>query len=310
MTIRNYQPGDEAAQAEVFNVAAGPLPKFKAATADEVARRYRAVGFDPATRFYAVEGDAIVGYAGFDANGRVSYPWCRPGAEGVQGPLFDAVLSAMRRRGFPEAWAAYRADWEPVLRFLRDRGFVPAREMVNFVGEVARMPRDPVPAGHRIKPLGREDLPKLQSLGAGIIRDDAPELLEDFFWENPYFGPESLFGLRRDDGAVVGAALLIINPSYADPTKIDAAMPCFRLGALGTERERHKRVNGLFSCAFEDEGVATALLAEAARRLAEAGVTHVAAQAPSDRPGLCAFYDRHFGRQGSFPILSRRLRDA
>ncbi len=104
--------------------------------------------------------------------------------------------------------------------------------------------------------------------------------------------------------------MLIINSNYADPTKIDAGMPCFRLGALGTERERHKRVNGLFSCAFEDEAAATALLAEAARRLAEAGTDHIAAQVPSDRPGLCAFYERHLGRQGSFPILSRRLRDA
>ena len=29
-------------------------------------------------------------------------------------------------------------------------------------------------------------------------------------------------------------------------------MPCFRLGAFGTERERHKRVTGLFSCVFAD----------------------------------------------------------
>ena len=85
-------------------------------------------------------------------------------------------------------------------------------------------------------------------------------------------------------------------------------MPCFRLGAFGTERERHKRVNGLFSCVFVDEDEATLLLTAAlAPQASRSGLTHVAAQAPSDAIALCAWYDRHFQRQGSFPIVSRRL---
>jgi hypothetical protein len=310
MQIRTYQPGDESAQVEIFNLAAGPLPKFKPATVDEVRRRYRADGFDPSTRFYAVENGRIVGYAGFDLNGRISYPWCLPGAEDVQGPLLDAVLFTMNGRRVLEAWAAYRADWSAVLAFFEDQRFIRAREMINYVGEVARMPRDPVPEGQALTPLGPEDLPRLLDVGSGIIRDDAPDLLEAYFWENPYFQPESLFALKpadRDD--LLGVALLIDNAGYADPTKIDPAMPCFRLGALGTERERHKRVNGMFSCAFEDESAGTVLLAEAARRLGSAGTDRIAAQAPSDQPELCAFYDRYFDRQGSFPILTRRLRE-
>jgi hypothetical protein len=85
-------------------------------------------------------------------------------------------------------------------------------------------------------------------------------------------------------------------------------MPCFRLGAFGTERERHKRVNGLFSCAFADESEGELLLsAPDWRRARKAGLAHVAAQAPSDAIALCAFYDRIFQRQGAFPILSRIL---
>src|SRR5947209_2893116 len=115
MLIRHYQPGDEEAQARIYNTAASRLPSFKPATAEEVARRYQAPTFDPATRFYAVARGEVVGYAVFDRNGRISYPWCLPESDDVQGPLFDAVLEAMTRLGLREAWAAYRADWTPVL---------------------------------------------------------------------------------------------------------------------------------------------------------------------------------------------------
>ena len=107
---------------------------------------------------------------------------------------------------------------------------------------------------------------------------------------------------------MLGASLLVTSDRFADPSKIDAAMPCFRLGAFGTERERHKRINGLFSCVFLDEAEGELLLsAPDWSRARQAGLTHVAAQAPSDSPALCAFYDRHFQRQGAFPILARHL---
>src|SRR3954469_22690263 len=114
MRIRTYQPGDEVAQAAIYNAAAGPLPRFKPATADEIARRYRSAEADLGTKFYAVDGERIVGYAVFDPNGRVSYPWCLEGSESARDPLLDAVLAAMSERGLPEARAAYRADWSPV----------------------------------------------------------------------------------------------------------------------------------------------------------------------------------------------------
>ncbi|MDR3636949.1 MAG: hypothetical protein P4L84_24295 [Isosphaeraceae bacterium] len=82
---------------------------------------------------------------------------------------------------------------------------------------------------------------------------------------------------------------------------------CFRLGAMGTESERHKRVNGMFSVVFRDEADGATLLAEVVRRFERDGLTHVAAQSRSDATSLTAFDDRYFERQGSFPIYARRL---
>lgn len=307
MQIRNYLPGDEEAQARIFNAVAKTLPAFKPATADEVTRRYGRTDPDPASKFYALDASTgAVGYAVFHPSGRVSYPWCLPGFEAAQQPLLDAVLEAMAGRGLAEAWSAYRADWSAVLAFFSERGFTVSREMVNFIAETADLPATPVPPGLAFGPLGRADLPRLLELGRGLLADDDLDRLGVFFWENAWFGPESLFALRAD-GAIVGAAQAIASAAYADPTKLDAAMPCFRLGALGTERERHKRVNGMVSCVFEDESIGEALLAEAARRLGAAGLPHAAAQSPSDRPDHVAFYERFFRRQGAFPILALRL---
>jgi len=73
--IRTYQPGDEDAQAHIYNTAAATLPGFKPATAGAVDRRYPATGHDPASRFYAIDGHgAVVSYARFNPSGRVGYP--------------------------------------------------------------------------------------------------------------------------------------------------------------------------------------------------------------------------------------------
>lgn len=307
MPIRHYQPGDEEAQAHIFNVAAGPLPKFKPATVDEIRRRYQTIDPDPKSKFYAVEGDKVLGYAVLNPNGRISYPWCLPEAESQRTPLLESVLAELKRRNASEAWVAYRADWQPVVQFFKDHGFSEKRQMINYVAELDRLPESSIPDGWHVEPLSADALPSLISLGAGVLPDDEPETLQHFFWENPFFGPESLLVLRDQSERMVAGALLIGNRGFADPTKLDSNMPCFRLGALGTERERHKRVNGMFSCVFETEAAGEVLLAEAARRLRQAGLTHMAAQASSDTPGLCAFYDRYFERQGAFPILRRTV---
>jgi hypothetical protein len=309
MVIRAYLPGDETTQVAIFNASAAGLPGFKPATVDEVARRYRTVDPDPASKLYADEDGEVVGYAVFNPNGRVSYPWCLPHAQAQRGPLLESVLAAMCQRGHTEAFAVYRGDWEPVLTFFQAHGFSPARTMINYAAERAGLPRSAVPSDQVIRPLERGDLPQIVELGRRLFAASDRATLGEFFWKNPFFDASSLFALApaSDPGKLLAAALLIANPAYADPTKIDAAMPCFRLGAFGTESQRHKRVSGLFSCVFDSEPAAETLLAEAVRRVEAAGLTHLAAQAPSDQPALVAFYDRFLRRQGSFPILRRAI---
>src|SRR5512135_273697 len=67
MLIRSYQPGDEGAQARIYNTVADALPGFKPASPDEVARRSRTSVPDPASTLYAVEGGEVVGYAVLNA---------------------------------------------------------------------------------------------------------------------------------------------------------------------------------------------------------------------------------------------------
>ena len=95
------------------------------------------------------------------------------------------------------------------------------------------------------------------------------------------------------------------------PGQTDACMPCFRLGAFGTEGLTTKRINGVFSLLAADNRdihpLGLDLMGYAAYLLRETEVETVAAQVPSDAPHLLRFYTRYFRRQGSFPILERDL---
>ena len=73
-----------------------------------------------------------------------------------------------------------------------------------------------------------------------------------------------------------------------------------------------KRINGLFSFLAANDAKLSALgldlMGHAAYQLREADdVAALAAQAPSDAEGLTRFYQRHFRRQGSFPVFEREL---
>ena len=228
MLIRTYRPGEEQAQARVYNASAGALPAFKPASPEEIARRYRGDVDDPGTRYYAEVDGEVVGYAVFCESGRISYPWCLPGAEDVREPLLDAVLLEMNRRGMPEAWATYRADWSAVLEFLRVHGFVEKRQMINYLADVSRLPdRAELPEDRVIEPIGRGDVFHLAALAPTLFSSIEPRSLEAFFWENPYYDfSESFFALKdRRDGRILGACLLVLSERFADPSKIDAAMP-------------------------------------------------------------------------------------
>lgn len=310
MTLRTFQAGDEAAQVAIYNAAAASLPRFKPASVDEVRRRVAATDFDPASRLYAVADGEPVGYATFSDSGRVGYPWCRPGFESHAGPLFDAVLAALRSRGVTAAWAAYRTDWKPVGDFFAARGFPVARRMLNFALDLVEMPTVSNAARPATTPLRPEDLPALLAACPGLVRGTAAEL-ERHLFRNRFFGPESAFAVRDRDGAAAAAAVLVANPAYADPKAIDAQMPCFRLGAWGTEGLTHKRIHGVFSvlapASPNGQRLSLDLLAVAAERLEAAGGSTLAAQVADDQPHLVRFYQSYFRAQGSFPIYQRTL---
>ena len=109
----------------------------------------------------------------------------------------------------------------------------------------------------------------------------------------------------------VAVGVLVHDPAYANPKQLDAAMPCFRLGAFGTEGMTVKRANGLFSfVAAADRDVsplALDLLTRASQMLEETDVETLAAQVPSDASHLLRVYKQYFRRQGSFPLYEREL---
>jgi hypothetical protein len=311
MTIRTFEAGDEAAQVRIYNEAAAERPKFKPATLDEIRRRLSAADFDPRTRYFAIEDGQAVGYAGFHANGRVSYPWCAKGYERWAEPLFEQVLEAMRAQKMGKAWAAYRADWTGEIDFLRAHGFEQVREMVNFVLDLVDMPTPSAQRASTISPISPSDIPRLISLGKETLRTSSVAELEQHWLHNMYYSPQSLFALRnRADQSIEGVAIIIVNPAYAGPKQVDSAMPCFRLGAFGAEGMQSKRINGLFSFLANpaDAGrLGLDLLGHAGHRLIQSNVEAFAAQVPSDSPHLLRFYQHHFRKQGAFPVLERLL---
>jgi hypothetical protein len=313
VTIRTYQPGDETVQVAIYNEAAADLPKFKPAIALEVLRRVSAVDFDPALRFYALENGQPRAYVVCNKNGRISFPWCKKGSEHLGAELFQHAVEAMKERGYKTLNAAYRADWTPVLSFFKLHGFTVVRDMVNFVIDLVDMPTSPARRGAGPVPLQRGDVPALFALAPRLLRCHSAEELEAYLFRSPYFPPESVFVLRdQRTRAPRAAGVLVQNPTYADPKKVDAAMPCYRLGAFGAEGMDAKRIKGMFSvlCADDPEAAAlgTELMGHAAT-LVEDGddITALAAQVPSDATNLLRFYQLKFQRQGAFPVLERAL---
>jgi hypothetical protein len=312
MNIRTFQPGDDAGQVGIYNEAAAALPKFKAATLDEIRRRCHADDFDPTTRFYAEVKGRVVGYATFQSSGRVSFPWTRAGHEAAAEPLFEAVLQAMKARGLLRAFAAYRADWTTQSEFFQRHGFPVAREIVNFVMDLAELPTPAARPGNAFSPLKREDMPTILAMAPNLWRVQTAEQLEPHLLDNPHFPADSLFALRqKPDGVPLAVGIVVESPTYANPKQVDAAMPCFRLGAFGTEGLTHKRINGLFgflaNLSRDVNPLALDLLGHAALKLETTDVETLAAQVPSDVPQLLRFYKQYFRRQGSFPIYERTL---
>jgi hypothetical protein len=312
VTIRNFRPGDEDAQAAIFNAACGSLPGFKPAHPDDVRKRTRARGFDANTRFYAEDGGQVVGYCTFSADGRMSFPWCMPGHEAHAEPLFNSVVEAVKARKMPRAYAAYHKDWTAPAQFFAAHGMPKARDMVNFYQELTDMPTMVTKPSSAITPFEPADLPHLHTMAPDLWHGLSQKDLWRHVLENPYFPPESLFVIRaRADRKPLAVGLLIEDPAFADPKTLDSSQPCFRLGAFGGEWGQAKRVNGMFSFAAARDRSAFAfaldMMSYAAAKLDGTSAHAVAAQVPSDVPHLLMFYQSHFRRQGSFPVYEMKL---
>jgi hypothetical protein len=288
------------------------LPKFKPATLDEVRRRGHAADYDPTAHLLALDGTQPVGYAGFHTNGRVSYPWCRKGHEAAAQALFDAVLQLMKTRRIGRAFAAYRADWPTQQSFFQTNGFQPRREMVSFALDLVDMPTPMARPNSTISPATPADVPTILQLGANVLQVRDEIALERYLFHNPYFPADSVFVLRgRTGGVPVALGLVVANPAYAHPLQVDAAMPCFRLGAFGTEGMQTKRINGLFSFLAADDRnahpYALDLMGFAAYKVRDTDIETFGAQVPSDAGHLLRFYKQYSQRQASFPVLERIL---
>lgn len=312
MTIRTFRPGDEDAQAAIFNAACGGLPGFKAAQPDDVRKRTRSRTFDPNSRFYAEDGGKVVGYCTVSADGRMSYPWCLPGFESHAEPLFIAAVESLKARSLPRAYAAYHKDWTAPATFFPAHGMPKARDMVNFYQELTDMPTMVTKPSSAITPFEPADLPHLHAMAPDLWHGMSQKDLWRHLLENPYFPPESLFVIRsRTDRKPLAVGLLIEDPAFADPKTLDSSQPCFRLGAFGGEWGQPKRVNGLFSFAAARDRSAFAfaldMMSHAAAKLDGTSAHAVAAQVPSDVPHLLMFYQSHFRRQGSFPVYEMKL---
>jgi GNAT superfamily N-acetyltransferase len=310
VNIRTYQSGDELSQAAIFNVAAFTLPGFKPAQAEEVRKRTRVRGFDPTSRFYAMDGGQVVGYCTLEPDqGRISHPWCKKGCEAAAPLLFEAAIASAKERGISKLFAAYRRDWDPVLQFFADNGFAKTRDMVNYWADPVDLPTIANRSGLPLSRLKREDIPALAELGKGIIRLPADKL-EQYYFSNPYFPVEAMLVMRDREGEPVAVAIGLEVATWADVKKVDTLAPCFRMGAFGTEGLNAKRVNGLFSLVAKPEHTISAglgLLSEATLEMTEGTVSAMAAQCPSDVPHLLNFYTRYFKEQGRFPMLERTL---
>lgn len=313
MKIRHFQPGDEAIQAEIYNEAAAGFPSFKPATRHEIAKRASGSDFDPTLRFFLEYNGEVVAYIAATSSGRISYPWCRTGSEKFAKQFFEHVLQDLRGRGFKKVYAAYRPDWKEVDQFLKGRGFVVAREMVNFFQDIIDMPTIPARPSTSVTPLSKDDIPAVYDLCPEALNIANVEELEKHLLHNPYFGKESIFLVRAKAGEEpIAVGILITEATYSDPNLLDPCNPCFWLGAFGTENCNTKRIKGLFSFLARNDNklplLALDMLGQASMRVQEHDdIDTLAAQVRSDIPHLLHFYEQHFQRVGSFPIFEKVL---
>jgi len=312
VNIRTFQQGDEAAQAAIYNEAAGALPQVQARDAARGAAPHQCPRFDPAMRFYAVEGNEPVAYIAFNTTTR-QLSVVPQRHEALAEPLFQQMMKAMQERGYRQAFAAYRADWQRCW-ISSSSAALPWRGKWSILCSISSTCRQRSRGVSAVsKPLRREDVKALFALAPHLLRQPVrPGARNSHLFANPFFPPSSVSRFAQPRRCAHGRGHPRHGHELCDPKVIDSGMPCFRLGAFGTRACRPKRIKGLFSFLAPDDPqcpvLAHELMSHAAALLhGSDDITALAAQCPSNATHVLRFYQLSFRKQGSFPVLEKSL---
>jgi hypothetical protein len=309
MIIRNCLASDAEHEARIYNSAASHLPGFVPITVEEVRRSLNGHGVEPAVRIFAEHDGRPVGYCMFEPTGRIHFPWCLSGHEGIGHALFATAARAMAERRVTRAYATCRADWKAQIEFFEDHEFDRVRDMVNFAQSIGDLPTMFQRPGLNVSIVRPADVWEIERLAPNLLRIHGNALAE-YFLNNRFLPTDAVYILRRD-GVPRGVGLLVDDESFASVESLDPLAPVFRFGAFGTEGLPSKRVNGLFSFLAapgkDALHIGQDLLWYGTSRMESNTFDMLAAQVPSDAPHLLGFYERYFQRQGSFPIFEREV---
>jgi hypothetical protein len=169
--------------------------------------------------------------------------------------------------------------------------------MINFVQNLTDMPTPGVRAASSVVPMEKKDVAGVLALGEGLLQVSTTALLEKHLLANPFFPSDSVFVVPgATEGLPKAVGLLVLNSSYAQPERVDGDMPCFRLGAFGTEGMETKKINDLFSFMARPgrhcHALGLEMLGHALHQLFHTPLGVLAAQVPSDAPHLLRFLER------------------
>jgi len=174
------------------------------------------------------------------------------------------------------------------------------------------MPTPSARLGSSVTQATEADIAGIYALDPTVFRVANAEALKAALWNNPWFGPESLFVMRNRDGTPAGGRHLHQERRLRRPARRRFLHAVLSPGRFGTEGMTTKRIKGLFSfVTSRDRNIFTTgmdLLSYASHLLRDDDdIGCYAAQVASDATALHSFYQRNFERQGSFPVYERDL---
>ena len=208
MQIRSFQPGDELAQARIYNIAAGSLPGFKPAKPEEITRRLHAGDTDPETTFYATEDGEIVGYAfSVPTVASVSPGPCRV-RKWCKSRCSIRIVTEMNGEVSPTRGPPIARTGRPCSISCMDTTS-PRFDPSSTTWPKRRVwPRlDQLPPTRLVTKLERDELPHLATLMPASFGKLDVHGIGQFFWENPFYSfPDHLVALKDAEKGISGGS--------------------------------------------------------------------------------------------------------